>query len=238
MVVDCASQDQTWHGDEWLGDRRVTLQLAQNLGFTGGNNLAWRRLDPEEGNILFLNPDVVLPPGTIARLQKRLEADERLGAVGPRLLHYDFARQELTGRIDSSGIFQSPWGRWFDRQDGGAVRTEVEEVPALCGAALLARVAALRVCPPPVGAVFDARYFAYKEDIELALRLRSAGWKVAIDLEAQAWHGRGWQPDRKRMARRWRLLSARNEIRLHATYRWRHLPMSLLKWCAVACLDC
>ncbi|MBI4135513.1 glycosyltransferase family 2 protein [Candidatus Uhrbacteria bacterium] len=41
-----------------------------------------------------------------------------------------------------------------------------------------------------VGQVFDEDFFSYKEDVDLAFRLRSAGWKAYVEPAARAWHDR------------------------------------------------
>jgi GT2 family glycosyltransferase len=105
----------------------------------------------------------------------------------------------------------------------------VEIVPALCGAFLFARAKILRSAALAENEIFDARYFAYKEDIELSLRVRRAGWALGLWHGGIAWHGRGWS-QRKRMPHSSRLRSARNEVRLHASYTPMRLPYSLVKW--------
>ena len=41
-----------------------------------------------------------------------------------------------------------------------------------------------------VGQMFDEDFFMYKEDVDLAFRLRAAGWKAYVATEARAWHDR------------------------------------------------
>lgn len=38
--------------------------------------------------------------------------------------------------------------------------------------------------------IFDSSFFSYKEDVDLAYRLRSAGWKAYCVPDARAWHDR------------------------------------------------
>ncbi|MBI2551936.1 glycosyltransferase family 2 protein [Candidatus Uhrbacteria bacterium] len=40
------------------------------------------------------------------------------------------------------------------------------------------------------GSMFDDEFGSYKEDVDLAFRLRSAGWKAYVTAEARAWHDR------------------------------------------------
>jgi N-acetylglucosaminyl-diphospho-decaprenol L-rhamnosyltransferase len=240
VVVDCGSTDTSWSKAVWARIPGVEIVLEKNLGFTGGNNLGWQRLAPQEGLVLFMNPDVLAPPGLLAGLRE-LSGEARaagFGMISPRLAGYDFGAGRATGRLDSTGIFPRWSGGWYDRRERSPPAGDVlETVPALCGAFLLCRVAALKSCVRPAGGVFDERYFAYKEDIELALRLRAAGWKSGLWHGAEAWHGRGWQADRRAMPRDLRLISARNEMRLHATHAPARLPASWLKWLAVSWFD-
>jgi GT2 family glycosyltransferase len=236
IVVDNGSADTSW-AQRWSDRPEVTVMLEnRNLGFTGGNNLGWQRLAPKDGFVLFLNPDVLLPSDLLARLLALMNEPRArsFGAVGVRLLGYDFEGNRPTGRIDSTGIFPRWYGAWRDRRDGSPPAGDVlEAVPALCGAFLFCRVAALRAIQFPDETVFDGRYFTYKEDIELSLRLRSAGWSLGTWHGAEAWHGRGWNQNRAQMPRASRLLSARNEVRLHARHAPWRLPYSLAKWAYV-----
>ena len=239
VVVDCNSADASWMAAWQRRPGFDCVRLDRNAGFTGGCNEGWRRLNARDGWVLFLNPDVIVPPALFARLRK-LAAEERaanLAALSVRLLGWDFNAARPTGRVDSTGIFPCWHGCRDRRRDAPLAGDRIETVPALCGAFFFARVAALRDVGFPDGAVWDNRYFAYKEDIELSLRLRRAGGKLGLWHGAEAWHGRGWATDRRQMPRSARLLSARNEVRLHATYMPWRLPGSLIKWAAVRWLN-
>jgi GT2 family glycosyltransferase len=240
VVVDNASTDISW--STWWRDQPGAEMILENhnTGFAGGNNLGWRQLAPKDGFVLFLNPDVLLPPDLLARLLVLMNEPraQGLGVMGVRLLGYDFEENQPTGRIDSTGIFPCWYGAWQDRRDGSPPAGDrLEIVPALCGAFLFCRVAALRAIQFPDQTLFDGRYFAYKEDIELSLRLRGAGWDLGVWHGGEAWHGRGWNQNRAQMPRGSRLISARNEIRLHARYAPWRLPYSLAKWILVKLLN-
>jgi N-acetylglucosaminyl-diphospho-decaprenol L-rhamnosyltransferase len=239
VLIDCGSDDTSWL-ERFKGQERVTTIAAKNLGYAGGNNLGWRALELlDDDSVLFLNPDVLLPPGFLGEMAK-VAADmraRRYAMISPRLLSYDFETDRPIGAIDSTGIFSTFWGGWRDRRDDSPAEGKtLEAVPALCGACLWASAGALRSAALKPGEVFDSRYFAYKEDIELSLRLRRAGWQLAIWHGAFAWHGRGWR-ERKAMPHASRLLSARNELRLHARYAPLRLPFSAVKWFYVRWLE-
>ena len=239
VIVDCGSDCTDWMTEWERLPGFSCVRLGLNAGFTGGNNQGWRRLQMETGFVLFLNPDVVLPPELLGRL-RTLVSEPRaagFGALSPRLLSWDFTTGQPTGRVDSTGIFPVWRGGWRDRrEDSPGISDRLECVPALCGAFFLARVEALREVLVGGGDVWDDRYFAYKEDIELSLRLRRSGWRLGVWHGGEAYHGRGWKV-RDEIPRSDRLRSARNEVRLHGTYRPWKLPLSLVMWSLVKWLD-
>lgn len=193
--------------------RSLEICLMPNIGFSAANNLAVSALDPSIDYILFLNPDVILPDDFLEKAVHWMERRAEVAALSGPLLGWNLEEARPTGRIDSTGIFTTWYGRWYDRGQGKAVRghryTQEEAVPALCGALLFCRKKAL---PDPV---FDEKFFCYKEDIDLSLRLRKAGWKLYYVPDLIAYHARGWSTSRQKMPRSSRLMSAQNELRLH-----------------------
>jgi GT2 family glycosyltransferase len=77
------------------------------------------------------------------------------------------------------------------------------------------------------GPVFDPDFFLYKEDIELSLRMRKAGWQLLYDPRLLAYHGRGWNKKRGEMAVKLRCMAAANEILL---YKKHPSPYMLWAW--------
>ena len=82
-------------------------------------------------------------------------------------------------------VFHAPgYGadRGYQQVDEGQFAT-AEDVPMLCGAAVLLRKAALE----QVG-VFDDDFFLYYEDTDLSWRLRAAGWNIRYEPTAVVRH--------------------------------------------------
>ncbi len=239
VVVDCGSQQRDWMNDWTRRPDLVVVDAGWNLGFSGGNNEGLRRLSPGIDLVLFLNPDVLMPRDLLERVLA-FSVSARAGGLAAwsvRLLGWDFGARAPTGTVDSTGIFPY-WNGWRDRRLGSPPASDaVEEVPALCGAFFMARREALQAVALPNGQIWDERYVAHKEDVELSLRLRKSGKRIAVWHGAEAWHGRGWPADRSSVPRALRLMAARNEVRLHADYAWHKFPMSVLKWMAVRWLD-
>jgi len=196
---------------------RLHIILRDNIGFARANNLAYSLLGPDIEQVLFLNPDAFPAPDYLARATACLAAEPRLAAVGGKLLGYDEALGHPSGLVDSAGVSRRWYGRWVDRgqgePDSPGYYGEAQDVPALCGACLLCRRSALDEVVLPGGHVFDPAFFLYKEDIELALRLRRRGWRLRYEPGLTAWHCRGWRG--RAMPAPLRRLAARNEVRLY-----------------------
>jgi GT2 family glycosyltransferase len=193
------------------------LRQPRNVGFCAANNIGWRAV-PDASYVLFLNPDAIVTPGFLDGAVRVLEAHPDVAAVGPKLVQLDTVSMRPTGRLDSTGIEQAWWGRIVDRGQGeldtGQYDGPPEEVPALCGAALVARREALEHVAPD-GEVFDERFFMFKEDVDLSYRLTAAGWRLLFVSSLVVQHARGnLQIDRASIAPWVRRRSLVNEWRL------------------------
>lgn len=220
VVVDNASDDpaslEALHRLPAMVER---VEARTNLGFCGGNNLGLRTLGDTTDQVLLCNPDAFVSSAFLAAAVDHLEAHPRVGALGPRLVHLDTATGVPTGRLDGVGIRQTALGRFVDRGQGqpddGRYGSHPFPTTAVCAAAALYRQQALREVALPDGTVFDEHFFMYKEDIDLSLRLRRAGWEVVVDPALVVQHGRGMGgPDRRRAPSWVRRRSVANEWRI------------------------
>jgi N-acetylglucosaminyl-diphospho-decaprenol L-rhamnosyltransferase len=151
-----------------------------NVGYARGANIGIAATDAP--TVAVLNGDVELVPGVAAAMLAALEAEPRLGAVGPRVLNVDGSVYP-SARADP-GLFvalahaalglvwrTNPWTRRYRQLDVDPTRRR--DVDWVSGAAVWLRREAL----DDVGG-WDERYFMYMEDFDLCLRLRRAGWRV------------------------------------------------------------
>lgn len=239
IIVDTGSTDRAYL-DAYRHECDVVL-ANKNCGFCVGNNLGFRIVHPDADYVFFLNPDAFIAPDYIERATLFLseEKNHHYGAVTGLTLGYDFEKESPTGRIDTTGIYSTWYGKWYDRGQGIPHSPEkynkTEIIPAICGALFFCRKEALA----GETEVMKSRFYMYKEDIDLSLRIRNKGWKLAYVPELQAYHCRGWSTNRKLMDRRYRLCSAINELKVN--YNRKH-PLgclySLSKYLAVKVLDC
>lgn len=219
------------------------LRNSRNDGFCGGNNTGYALARTCE-YVLFLNPDAFVSNCFLERALLCMERPEnaRVGCLTGTLLGFDVSAGQPTGLIDSTGIFQNWSGKWYDRAQGmrweapPPAQERLEDLPAACGALMFCRTRALEDVLLEESQVFDQRFFMYKEDIDLSLRLRARGWRIVYRPDLLCHHGRGWQ-GRTAMSYRSRYLSARNELRLCWRNSLRGLPYSLLKLTYVTTLE-
>jgi GT2 family glycosyltransferase len=192
----------------------TVLELGANTGFAHAVNRGIRLAAGEF--VAVLNTDVELEPDWVARTARALSADPGAASVACKMRQLD--REDLI--YDAGDVLRRDGaceqrGR-FGRDDGSF--DEPGEVFGACaGAALYRR--------EPVLAIggFDERYFAYLEDVDLALALRVAGWHCRYEPALALHAGEGSSAE---LAGGHRRLVARNSILLVAKWfpaRW--LPL-------------
>jgi N-acetylglucosaminyl-diphospho-decaprenol L-rhamnosyltransferase len=180
VVVDNASTDGTAEMVEHEFPGVRLLRNEENLGFGRAVN---QGAAEAEGDVLVLvNNDVVCEPGFVARLCEPF-AEARVGMAAGVLVQA--AAPDL---VDSAGIEIDPTLRAFDylwNQPVGTLERASDPLGP-CGGAAAYRLSAFREAGG-----FDEAFFAYWEDVDLALRLRLAGWECRLVPGARALHRHG-----------------------------------------------
>jgi hypothetical protein len=182
VVVDNGSTDgsRAALARDWPAVRVVALE--HNHGFAVAANRGVAAAGGADA-VALVNTDVQLDADWLARTVAALEGDERAGSVATKMVSLrdpgmlddcgDVLRRD--GICEQRGHGRVDDGRWDERG----------EVFGACAGAALYRRAALDA----VGG-FDERLFAYIEDVDLALRLRLAGWRCRYEpAVARHWGG-------------------------------------------------
>lgn len=189
-----------------VADVAQVLRPGTNLGLAGALNLGVHEASPEH-DLLLLDQDSAVPAGLVERLTARLDADPRIGVVGP-----------------------VPWDADADRPlDPRAThRAPLADLPVVITSGMVVRRAALDAVGP-----FREDFFVDCVDQDLCLRVRGAGWRVVQDATVRLPHSlgdtrwRGVGPFRLRSTSHatWRLYwTARNGTVL-AREHWRREPV-------------
>jgi N-acetylglucosaminyl-diphospho-decaprenol L-rhamnosyltransferase len=169
-VVDNGSEDGTPQRlREAFPEVRV-IAFPANRGFGAACNAGIAAGDAPV--VVVLNNDVEAEPSFLAELVAPLTADGALGSVAPVLLN------AYSGRIDNVGLCVDPTGAGFARLQGLPVDHAACPTPLLLGPS--GGAAAYRRTALEEAGAFDERIFLYSEDLDLAMRLRSAGWRSSV----------------------------------------------------------
>jgi GT2 family glycosyltransferase len=215
IVVDNASGDGSV---EHLRARHPEVQVIAsdvNLGFGRGNNLG---VEHARGAFLALvNPDVVLPPGSMAALVQFLREHPKIGLVGPRV--------QLPDGSTQSSPHQLPNGWDVLRVLPGAsraagllnARRESALVPEPCGAVHGSCMIFRREAYLAAGGM-ATNVFMYGEEPIIGHRIKQAGYEIWYNPLVHVLHqdeacaDKRWVPHQKALRKRNGHISARSEI--------------------------
>lgn len=191
LVVDNASNDDSVSMVTEMFPEAKVLRQSRNLGFGAANNLAAKVAQGE--SLLLINADARLETGAIRRLDEHLRRDPRLGLVAPTLLYPDGRHQFVWSpeRGVLGEALQQLRNPFEDRRwaHGSAMRAVSRCTGRLWFTAACVLIRAEAFCA--VGG-FDEGFFMYFEDVDLCVRLEAAGWRLAQEPAAVAYHAGGF----------------------------------------------
>jgi N-acetylglucosaminyl-diphospho-decaprenol L-rhamnosyltransferase len=178
ILIDNGSSDDTFERVAADWPQTSLTRLADNHGFAQACN---QGVAAGSGEIVvLLNNDVDVRPDFLERLVSPLREDAGLGSVAALML------QPGERLIDSAGLAADAVLGGFPRLQGLGASEARRERPLLAGPAGTA-AAYRRTAWDQVGGL-DESIFAYMEDFDLALRLRSAGWRSTLAADAVGVH--------------------------------------------------
>jgi GT2 family glycosyltransferase len=206
VVVDNACTDATAEVAERRGARVVSLAERRSYAAAMNAGLAATR---GADAVLLVNADCVLEPGAVEALASALAADDRLGAVAPKLV-----RDADPTRIDAAGMLldRRRKNNVVGHNDPATAYDRAAPVFGPDGACGLWRGAALDDCAPD-GEVFDEDLALWASDADLAWRARLLGWGARYEPAARGRHVRFFSPStRARVEPHHRRLQFRNRL--------------------------
>lgn len=176
IVVDNGSRDGTVAALQVRFPWAELLALPRNLGFAGGCNAGLERARGR--HVALLNNDTELLPGCFEACVRFLDAEPRVGVVGPQLLHPDGRLQNsihnaptLLSELVPKGILETLWPRRFPSKRQRYQRPV--DVEAVLGACMVVRREALLAVGP-----LPEDYFFFLEETDWLVAMRQAGWRV------------------------------------------------------------
>jgi GT2 family glycosyltransferase len=177
-VVDNASTDGSADMIAETCPKVHLIRNSANLGYAEGNNRGISQaLAGGDAPILLLNNDATIAEDDVLRLLDTLQADPRLGFVGPLL--FDADRQDKLLAAGGRNMVCHLTSH-ISKVSGDEPVYFVDYVP---GTVLLGRAETFR----RVG-LLDADYFFTGEIPDLCRRARQQGFLTAVDARARAYH--------------------------------------------------
>lgn len=181
FIVDNASTDGSVEFLQRKFPFYTFISNKENVGFARANNQALRSCSGEQ--ILFLNPDTILPPDCFENCITFLKAHPEAGAVGVKMIdgQGNFLKESKRGLPTPvaslwklTGISRLfPRSRFFSAYYAGHLDPrKIQQVEVLSGAFMMVRHSVLKITGG-----FDERFFMYAEDIDLSYRILKAGFR-------------------------------------------------------------
>jgi len=208
-VVDNGSSDGA---EKWFREKYPTVTVirnVRNLGFGAAHNQAikyavnhWNNEDLNHCYCVIISPDIILRPTCLEELVKEAEAHLEVAGFAPKILRTfqdngtDEVLREHTNSdvIDSTGLRANKFRRFYERGSGELDQGQFDVLPEIFGVSVglgFYRASALEDIKMSDNEYFDEDFFVHKEEIDLAWRLRGAGWEARFVPEAVAHHARG-----------------------------------------------
>ena len=184
ILSDDGSGEETWRFLEGQRGWAEVVLSTENKGFAAACNAGAARARGEF--LVFLNTDIEFKPGWLEALISAADEDDKIGAVGCKLLYPE-------GTIQHGGVFlrddqldRVPLIASHDHVGKPSNDLEANQ-PADLLAVTAAAVLIRRTASDEVGG-FDEGYFNGYEDVDLCLKLGQAGWRIVYEPSCELIH--------------------------------------------------
>jgi GT2 family glycosyltransferase len=221
FVVDNNSHDGSAEIALAHATRPQIVRTGRNAGYAAAINAGASAAGPD-ADLLILNPDIRLLPGTARLLVNRL-ADSSVGVAVPRMLAED-GTTAWSLRREPSVVTA-----WTDAILGGKLAAHLGKGETIGDRATYDRDGLIDWATGAILAVsararavigdWDESFFLYMEEVDYLRRIRDGGFSVAYVSHAQAVHIGGEYSENHRLS----ALLAANRIRYHRRH---HGPIS------------
>lgn len=176
IVIDNASSDSSLDIIQSIDCKVIRNEV--NTGFAVAVNQGIKMATYEY--VFLLNNDVIIAPNTLQVLLKKIEQDNQIFSVQPKMLQY-----YSPNIIDDVGDIYTPFGWAFQLGHGLSdkyYKKSRETFSCCAGAALYRKEVFSRI------GYFDEKYFAYMEDVDIGFRARRNGYKNFVTTDCKVNH--------------------------------------------------
>jgi GT2 family glycosyltransferase len=181
IVVDNESNIDKIQSVETKFKEVIFIKNNDNKGFAKANNQA---LQISKGfNVLFLNPDTIIPPNTLIECLNYFSDHNKVGAIGVQMVNKEGLflpeskrsfPQPISAFFKLMGISKMfPNSHFFNHYAMGELdKNHVHKVEVLAGAFMMVRGSLIKELQG-----FDEQFFMYGEDIDLSKRITNKGFE-------------------------------------------------------------
>ncbi len=209
IVVDNGSSDQSLSllkkkikEFEKVGVSFLIIKNDKNLGFAGAVNQGIRK--SKYSYLVVMNNDLKLKEDWLEEMVgviRGRKKEKGIGAYFGQVLNWEGKK------IESTGLVYFPWGKAINRDNGRLFKKSKQFCEEIIWGGSASVIVYSKKALQATG-LFDPLFFAYLEDVDLALRLNDSGFKTLFIPKAIAYHRGGGTAD-KQKGLRYRLV-ARN----------------------------
>ena len=216
VVVDNDSRDgslellnEAFVDAKWRG-RVVVVASKHNGGFGYGVNVGVKHVIDHYGQpsyFYILNPDAKIDPGSLEQLVAFMNSHPDAGLLGNVVRHasgdhlHGFRFPSLLGELEGRACL-GLLTRLLDNRKLVMPLTKSCEVDWVSGVSMMFRSKVFST-----SGLFDEGFFLYFEEIDLACRIRKAGWKIYFVADASVDHigglSTGFWDETRRMPKYW-----------------------------------
>lgn len=195
FLIDNNSKDESVNFAKELNNKYLfemdLIELSEDTGYTKGNNIGAQKALSEGYEFLFiLNNDIELEKNCIKELLSLIESKKNAGAVGPIIFYWNSDKKE--NRIQAYGVKadfkkQIKVSLFVDSIYEHIALNETDKVDYIPGTAIMIRSEFVKN-----NGLFDSNYFMYNDEIDLAYRMKKAGFDYYVTEKAKIWHNHDW----------------------------------------------
>ena len=185
------------------------IELGFNGGCTSAYNAGIKKAleDPSISHIALVGNDIRIEPLSLVKCAQILNRDETLGMVAPVLLNADSNIVADYGCSINSDLSMNPYGVGMNVKD---LTPDLRYCEAVTGGMNISK----RSFYETTVGLQDENLFMYSDEVDMGLRAKKAGVKMAVTKEALSWHQHINPPGIKRRHPFSNYLIARNKVYL------------------------
>lgn len=184
IVVDNGSEgDDTDVLEEEYKDYIKIIRNKENLGFTGGNNVGIRQaIEDKSEYVLLLNNDTIVEPNFLDELVKTASQDKKIAIVGSVIANYYTKKTVFTNsKIDRKLKAEIKLDYLNSTDDWW-------ETERIHGASMMIKIVPLL----KYSLFLNEDLFLYCDEIDLGIRAKRQGFKIAIAGKSKVYHKEGY----------------------------------------------